>query len=55
MISLSEADLAARVRAVACYASQLSTFWPDAATMEQSMRRYARGIQAPAAERYWVV
>jgi len=51
-------DLAAKVAAVACYASQISTFWPDAAAMETDVRAWsAKGGAdngSPLAERGWL-
>lgn len=44
----------ARLAAVACYDSQLSTFWPDRAAMERDMLSFmlAAGGSVPA-ERFW--
>lgn len=56
-ILLSEADLLAKIGAISCYRSQLSTFWFDEIEMKASVRRYAQEIAAdnPAgAERLWV-
>lgn len=48
LIPLDEAALAAKIRSVACYDSQISTFWPDLHTMGQALRGYAahRGGEA---------
>ncbi len=51
---LTEADLAAKTAAIACYESQISSFWDDAADMAVRVRRYAQEVAAPAAERLWV-
>lgn len=39
--TIDDADLAAKVVAIACYASQISTFWPDAAAMAADVRAWA--------------
>jgi LmbE family N-acetylglucosaminyl deacetylase len=51
---LSEADLAAKLAAIGAYASQVSSFWPDAAAMAAAVRQFAErtGSGAPA-ERVW--
>jgi LmbE family N-acetylglucosaminyl deacetylase len=56
LIYLAEADLQARVEAMAHYESQLSSFWTDRDNMDQAVRQYAArvGGQAPA-ERIWRV
>lgn len=51
-VSLSEADFHARVEAVACHRSQISTFWRDLNDMETSMRRYV-SQQGALVENYW--
>ena len=38
---MNEAALAAKIRAIACYGSQISTFWPGLDAMADSVRRYA--------------
>jgi LmbE family N-acetylglucosaminyl deacetylase len=45
LILLSEEALEAKIAAIACYRSQLSTFWTNAAEMEAAVRAFA--------ERYW--
>lgn len=40
--AVSKDGLSAWVRAVAAHASQISTFWPDNATMEAALRDYCR-------------
>src|SRR5260221_1269616 len=56
LIYLSEADLHARVAAMACYASQLSSFWASPQAMDQAVRQFAQhvGQQAPP-QRLWRV
>jgi len=56
LVHLDEADLAGRIEAMALYASQVSTFWPDRAALEAAVRDFARrtGGEAPA-ERIWRV
>ena len=43
-IFLTDADLRAKGRAVAAYASQISTFWSSPAEMEASLRAYAAHV-----------
>jgi len=51
---LDELALADRVAAVACYRSQISTFWGGVEDMERRVRAYARRVgQGRAAERCW--
>ena len=54
VIPLAEADLAAKVRAIAAYTSQISSFWGSLAEMEAAVRGFAgrTGGGAPA-ERVW--
>ena len=51
---VGEADIAAKIRAMACYHSQISTFWADvedmAASTRQSMTEAGEGLPA---ERFW--
>jgi LmbE family N-acetylglucosaminyl deacetylase len=56
LIYLADADLRARVTAMACYASQLSSFWPSPEAMDEAVRQFTGrvGHQAPA-ERIWRV
>lgn len=37
-IALNDADVSAKIRAIACYQSQISTFWPDLSAMEAETR-----------------
>ncbi len=54
VVFLDEEALAAKVAAVACYRSQLSTFWTDGAEMEARIRAYALRVGGgQPAERYW--
>jgi LmbE family N-acetylglucosaminyl deacetylase len=54
VIPLAEADLAAKVRAIAAYASQIGSFWSDPVAMEAAVREFARRTGGgPAAERLW--
>ena len=51
---LSESALQAKIGAVACYASQISTFWSGLAEMALRVRAFAEGIgHGHPAERYW--
>ena len=54
LIYLAEGDLSARVEAMACYASQLSSFWANRQAMDEAVRKFTGrvGQQAPA-ERIW--
>jgi LmbE family N-acetylglucosaminyl deacetylase len=54
IVHLSEDDLAAKLAAMGRYASQLSTFWPDAPTFTAEVRAFAErtGGGIPA-ERVW--
>ncbi len=54
VVPLAAADLQAKCRAVAAYASQLSTFWKSSAAMEASLVQYAARVGGGAwAERFW--
>jgi hypothetical protein len=56
---ISEAALQAKVEAIACYRSQISTFWDGLDEMAQSVRDYVRAVGnsggLPYAERLWVL
>ncbi len=54
-LPLTEGDLQAWMQAVACYHSQLSTFWPDVGAMQAALREHARrpGARAGLAHRFW--
>lgn len=53
-IILDEADFAAKVDAIACYNSQISTFWEDVETMALDLRRSSFDARAgQLVERYW--
>ncbi len=52
---LSDAALDAKIQAIACYESQISTFWNDHAEMAESVRQYAAYVgQGRYAERLWL-
>lgn len=53
LIELSEDDLLAKMEAIACYQSQISTFWDNVAEMKKRVRAYAEEVATPAAERLW--
>ncbi len=54
LVELDEAALEAKIAAIACYRSQLSTFFADATEMAARVRAYAQGIGASRpAERLW--
>ncbi|MBC7236315.1 MAG: PIG-L family deacetylase [Chloroflexi bacterium] len=55
---LGPADLAAKKEAVACYVSQISTFWPDEPEMRRALAEHAWRVAelygvSPPAENYW--
>jgi LmbE family N-acetylglucosaminyl deacetylase len=51
---LSEEALQARIAAISCYRSQISTFWDSATDMAAAVRAFAERIGNGAlAERYW--
>lgn len=47
LVLLSEEALEAKIAAIACYRSQLSTFWDDVVEMAAAVRTFA--------ERYWIL
>ncbi|MCY4540608.1 MAG: PIG-L family deacetylase [Chloroflexi bacterium] len=52
--NLSEIDLAAKVDAMACYESQISTFWDDVEAMALDLRRASLNPRTgQLVERYW--
>ncbi len=55
LIELDEADLSEKIAAVACYQSQLSTFFADGAEMARQLEAFARfcGGGEKMAERLW--
>jgi len=54
LVTLSEKALEARIAAIACYRSQISSFWADAAEMAAAVRAFAeRTGDGEPAERYW--
>jgi LmbE family N-acetylglucosaminyl deacetylase len=55
LIELDEAALFSKVQAIACYRSQISTFFKDEAEMEARVRAYAEVIgNGQPAERLWL-
>ena len=56
LVLLSDEALKAKITAVACYRSQLSTFWADATEMAAAVRAFAeRTGSGMLAERYWLL
>jgi len=54
LASLSEKALEARIAAIACYRSQISSFWSDVAEMAAEVRAFAEQAGGGSlAERYW--
>jgi LmbE family N-acetylglucosaminyl deacetylase len=52
--TLSETDLDAKIRAIACYQSQISSFWSSTAAMAEAVRQYAAQVgQGMYTERVW--
>ena len=55
-VNLSEVDLAAKVNAIACYESQISTFWESEEAMARDVRRSSTDAQTGLlVERYWEI
>ncbi len=54
-VRLSEADMRAKIEAIACYQSQISTFWPSAAAMAADVRRAFSDGAGAYVERFWQV
>jgi hypothetical protein len=54
LIKLSEGDVAAKIRAIGCYTSQISTFWHDLQDMD-TVTRAAMTVAGSYAERYWSI
>ncbi len=53
-IELDEADVRAKIEAIACYRSQISTFWNDLEQMETEARRSMQdSATGKYLERYW--
>jgi LmbE family N-acetylglucosaminyl deacetylase len=52
LMRLSERALEAKIAAIACYRSQISTFWADLAEMAAAVRAFPQRAGGPA-ERYW--
>lgn len=53
LVMLSDDDLEMKIEAIACYRSQLSTFWQDEHEMADGVRRYACAVHPAGAERLW--
>lgn len=55
LVPLSGEALEAKTAAIACYRSQVSSFWTGVADMETTVRRFAeRTGGGESAERYWI-
>jgi LmbE family N-acetylglucosaminyl deacetylase len=55
VVVLDDAAVEARIAAIACYTSQISSFWPDLATMAASVREtLLRAGDGVPAERFWI-
>jgi LmbE family N-acetylglucosaminyl deacetylase len=54
LVPLSEQALRAKVAAIACYGSQISTFWGSQDAVDATVRAFAEQTgQSEPAERYW--
>ncbi len=55
LVFLTEQTLEAKIAAIACYQSQLSTFWTSSAEMAGAIRAFAEHVgNGRPAERYWM-
>jgi len=55
LVPLSEEALKAKIAAIACYRSQISTFWTSLTEMSEAVRAFAEAVgDGRPAERYWV-
>ena len=52
IVSLTEADIQGKLDAIACYKSQISSFWTDHQQMQSATRQ---SLERAGGERYWVV
>lgn len=52
---LEDADVVAKVHAIACYQSQISTFWKGLDAMEQATRQSMTDKNDRLVERYWLM
>lgn len=56
IVLVNEAAVTAKMESIACYKSQISSFWPDLQAMETETRRaLMEAGSGVSAERYWVV
>jgi len=55
-VILSEAEMKAKIGAIACYDSQISTFWADLVAMERDVRRaFTDSLSGAYTERFWKI
>lgn len=55
-VLLTEADIRAKIEAIACYRSQISTFWSSHEEMEADVRRaFTDPLTGAYVERYWKI
>jgi LmbE family N-acetylglucosaminyl deacetylase len=55
-VTVSEADTAAKVKAIACYQSQISSFWSSVEAMEAAVRKVMRQADGGTmVECYWLL
>jgi len=52
---LEEADVMAKVQAIACYRSQISTFWKSLDAMDKATRQSMTDTNGGLVERYWLI
>jgi LmbE family N-acetylglucosaminyl deacetylase len=55
VVELSEQDVQAKIRGIACYRSQISTFWDGVSEMEQAVRRFMTEIGGMYAEHNYIL
>lgn len=53
--ALGERHIVAKIAAMACYRSQISTFWRDEQAMAQDVRRMFKDRSGAYAERFWAI
>jgi LmbE family N-acetylglucosaminyl deacetylase len=55
-VALCDAEMEAKIEAIACYDSQISTFWPDLRAMDGDVRRAFTDTESGSfVERFWKI
>lgn len=55
-VTLSQAEMQAKIGAITCYDSQISTFWADLEAMERDVRRaFTDSVSGAYVERFWKI